>query len=170
MGNRMRWLLVSGLLMGAFPMFAFASDGAEGKGDSRIAPTAAPGAAVPAADCTRTSVGFTPVNDLGTGTYHSYEGGLYPNGLNAPPAVYLQEGMAYVQAIQPLASNGQPDCNGRIVLLSIGMSNTTQEFSTFKPMADADPQKNPQVTIVDGAEGGQDAEAIKDPSAPYWSL
>src|SRR5437763_6558120 len=105
MGNKFRLLLIGGLLMGALPMFAFASDGVEGRGH-------APGPAVPAADCTRTSVGFTPVNDLGTGTYHSYEGGLYPDGLNAPPAAYLQEGMAYAQAVQPLASNGQPDCNG----------------------------------------------------------
>jgi hypothetical protein len=37
------------------------------------------------------------------------------------------------------------------------MSNTTQEFSVFKKIADADPNKSPQVVIVDCAQGGQAA-------------
>src|SRR5207248_2834791 len=39
-----------------------------------------------------------------------------------------------------------------------GMSNTTQEFSTFQQMADKDPQKSPHLVLVDGAQGGQAAE------------
>src|SRR5207248_8388386 len=65
--------------------------------------------------------------------------------------------------------------NGKIVMISIGMSNTTQEFATkgtqnFKLRADADPAKNPQLTIVDGAQGGQDATAWIDPGATTWSV
>lgn len=37
------------------------------------------------------------------------------------------------------------------------MSNTTQEFSLFKKLADADPNKSPNVIIVDCAQGGQAA-------------
>jgi lysophospholipase L1-like esterase len=124
----------------------------------------------PASDCTRTSVGFTPLNDLGTGTYNGYQGGLYMFGSNRPPLDYRWMGQAHAQLIVPLNAKGNPDPNGRLVLLSIGMSNTTQEFSTFKPMADADPQKNPKLTIVDGAQGGQDAEIIRNPSAQYWTI
>ena len=59
-------------------------------------------------------------------------------------------------------------------MISIGMSNTTQEFATkgnqnFKLRADADPSKNAQLILVDGAQGGQDAPAWIDPGAPTWS-
>jgi hypothetical protein len=133
-----------------------------GEGASRSAP---------AANCDRTSTGYTPLSDLGTGTYQGYEGGLYPFGSNQPPLDYKWMGRAHSQRTLPLNANGQPDpTNGKIVLLSVGMSNTTQEFSTFKSMADADPQKNPKVTIVDGAQGGQDAQAIRNPNAQYWTI
>ncbi len=124
----------------------------------------------PAANCNGTSVGFTPLNDLATGSYHGYEGGLYPNGYNYPPVGYKLWGQTRTQAIQPLDANGNPNPNGKVVLLSIGMSNTTMEFSTFKTIADADPSKNPKLTIVDGAQGGQDAEIIKNPNAQFWTI
>ena len=47
--------------------------------------------------------------------------------------------------------------DGKIGLLSVGMSNTTQEYSRFKQIADADPAKSRQVVIVDGAQGGETA-------------
>lgn len=53
--------------------------------------------------------------------------------------------------------------------MSIGMSNTTQEFSTFKPLADTDPTKNPRLTIVDGAQGGVTASQWASPACPCWS-
>ncbi|MCA1554437.1 MAG: hypothetical protein LC737_08665, partial [Chloroflexi bacterium] len=81
-----------------------------------------------------------------------------------------QIGMSHTQAIEPLNARGQPTSTGKIVLLSIGMSNATQEFSTFKSVADADLQKNPRLVIVDGAQGGQDAEIIKNPNATFWSV
>src|SRR5438552_13930430 len=44
----------------------------------------------------------------------------------------------------PLNAFGDYDpVNGQIVMISVGMSNTTQEFSRFVPMASADPTKNP---------------------------
>jgi hypothetical protein len=126
---------------------------------------------IPAANCDRTSTGYTPLNDLGTGTYQGYEGGLYPFGSNSPPLDYKWMGRAHSQRVIPLNANGQPDpTNGKIVLLSVGMSNTTQEFSTFKSMADADAQKNPRLTIVDGAQGGQDAQVIRNPNAQFWTI
>jgi hypothetical protein len=125
----------------------------------------------PHANCDRTSTGLTPLNDLGYDTYQGYEGGIYPFGENHPPLDYRWIGRARARLVVPRDANGQPDpTNGKIVLLSVGMSNTTQEFSTFKNMADADPQKNPRLTIVDGAQGGQDAQAIRNPNAPFWTI
>lgn len=97
-------------------------------------------------------------------------GGLYPKGQNAPPPAYAQDGMCHAAQVQPRNATGQPDPNGRVSLLSIGMSNATQEFSTFKQVADADPRTNTHVTIVDGAQAGQDAEKIKNPHWRYWSV
>ena len=124
----------------------------------------------PNANCAQTSVGFTPLNDLAGSSYQGYEGGLYLGGENYLPLDYKWMGRAHASLVQPLDQNGQPSLSGRIVLLSIGMSNTTQEFSAFKTMADADPQKNPRLTIVDGAQGGQDAETIRNPNAQYWTV
>ena len=114
------------------------------------------------ANCAGTSVSMTPLADLGTKRYHGYTGGLYGNGKNAPSATYLKTGLAAAKRVHPI--------DGRVVLLSIGMSNMTQEFSAFKRLADSDARKSPQLTIVDGAQGGQDAETIKDPSARFWSV
>ncbi|HMA32870.1 MAG TPA: hypothetical protein VKY74_00210 [Chloroflexia bacterium] len=123
----------------------------------------------PLANCAVTTTGFIPLIDLGTGTYHGYEGGLYGGGSNTPSAAYLQVGEARAKAIQPRLADGTPDrVNGRLVLLSLGMSNTTMEFSQFVTAANQDPLKNPQLVIVDGAVGGQDAEIIKNPASSYW--
>ncbi len=122
------------------------------------------------ARCSQTSVGLTPLTDLETRVYQGQAGGLYPDGRNAPPEAYAQRGLAQARAVQPLDRNGAPSADGSVVLLSVGMSNTTMEYSAFKRLADADPDKSPDVLIVDGAQGGQDAEKIKDPGARFWSV
>jgi hypothetical protein len=56
-------------------------------------------------NCAGTSVGLTPINDLGAGSYlGQFQGGLYRSGLNTPPAAHHQEGVARAQAIQPLST------------------------------------------------------------------
>ena len=56
------------------------------------------------------------------------------------------------------------------MLLSIGMSNTTQEWgSRFMPLANADPSKNPQLVLVDGAQGGQAATDWTNFNSATWS-
>jgi hypothetical protein len=117
------------------------------------------------------SVGLKPLTELGSALYQGYSGGLYGNGLNARPSQHDSAGRAISQQVLPLNQSGEPDAsNGRIVLLSIGMSNTTQEFSEFKRTADADAAKNPRLTIVDGAQGGQTAAIISNPTATFWSV
>jgi PKD repeat protein len=60
------------------------------------------------------------------------------------------------------------------VLLSIGMSNATQEWASkgagaFKGRADVDPAKNSHVVIVDGAISGQDATTWTNLNAATWT-
>ncbi|MGH8602379.1 MAG: hypothetical protein ACREXR_06270, partial [Gammaproteobacteria bacterium] len=100
------------------------------------------------ADCSRTSVGFIPINQLGDGLYQGEQGGLYPERHNLSPLVHEVAGLTLAEAIVPLTAVGEPapaDPNARYVLVSIGMSNTRHEFETFKEMADADLAKAPQL-------------------------
>jgi hypothetical protein len=122
-------------------------------------------------NCSQTAVGLTPLTELGTGTYQNFSGGLYPQGSNFPPPAHLAAGLSSAAQILPRNSLGAVDTlNGKIVLLSIGMSNTTQEFSEFKRVANADAAKNPKLVIVDGAQGGQTAAIIADSTANFWSV
>lgn len=116
-----------------------------------------------------------PLPELGTGKYRGYEGGLYPGGKNERPADHEAAGLAIAKQVRPLGPDGKPAGDGKIVLLSVGMSNTTQEFSTFVRLAGADRDKNPAVVLVDGAQGGMTAFRIKDPDdnasgTKYWSV
>ncbi|MFZ2490108.1 MAG: hypothetical protein WA208_01355, partial [Thermoanaerobaculia bacterium] len=70
---------------------------------------------------------LVPMTDLGTQTYLGFPGGLYPEG-NAMPLEHRLGGLAQAALVRPLDRDGNPDPAGKIVMLSIGMSNTTQEF------------------------------------------
>jgi hypothetical protein len=131
------------------------------------------------ADCTLTNLGILPLPDLGWGSYSNFNryfvGGLYPGGANTRPSGHEAAGLRLaLEEIQPLDTNGVPATNGQIVLLSSGMSNTTQEWASkgtnhFKGRADRDPSRNPRVAIVDGAIGGQDASRWTNINAQAWT-
>jgi lysophospholipase L1-like esterase len=108
----------------------------------------------------KTSVDLTPLTDLPKGEkYKDQTGGLYGNGENQPPASQLKLARAAASGIKPLDASGSPAADGKIVLMSIGMSNTTMEFSIFKQQADADARKAANLVIVDSAQGGKDGAA-----------
>lgn len=87
--------------------------------------------------------------------YEGEDGGLYGAGKNEPPEWLQKRAEGAAKTIRPMNAEGRPDDQGRIVLVSISMSNATQEFSAFKRIADADARKSERVTIVDCAQGGQ---------------
>jgi hypothetical protein len=118
----------------------------------------------------RESTGLVPLPELGARTYHGEQGGLYPDGKNTVPTAHLSAGMALAKQIAPLDAEGNPSAAGRIVLLTIGMSNTTQETQAFLKLASADHSLNPSLTLVDGAQGGQTARITADPAANYWKV
>lgn len=115
-----------------------------------------------AADCTKTSTTMTPLTDLGKRMYGGFHGGLYPGARNTPTAKYRKQGLAAARAVHPV--------NGKIVLLSIGMSNATQEYSAFQRLASQSGRVAADVSIVDGAQGGQDARVVADPNSSYWTV
>ncbi|MBC8146210.1 MAG: hypothetical protein H7X80_11550 [bacterium] len=111
-----------------------------------------------------------PLNDLGTGTYKGHLGGLYPGGVSTMPNTHRAAGMIIHQRVQPRDSAGRIDSvNGKIVLLSIGMSNCNYEYAVFKPLADADPLKSPYVIVVNGALPTNNAGVISKDTASYWN-
>lgn len=122
-----------------------------------------------------------PISDMPStnARYLGFEGGLYPGG-NAIPAAHLAAGISRAKAIQPLDANGNPSTSGRYVLVSIGMSNTTQEFCStganppcaswsFMGQAATDPAVNrATLVIVNGARGGQTASSWTSPTSPEY--
>ncbi len=111
-----------------------------------------------------------PLIDFGTGSFRGFQGGLYPNGSNIRPAAHNTAGISIAQSIQPLNNTGNTDAaNGKIVWMSIGMSNTTQETQAFIPLALGLTNINPKLVLIDGAVGGNDINAINNSQASYWT-
>jgi hypothetical protein len=100
--------------------------------------------------------------------YQDQEGGLYGQGRNTPPDEHRAAALRALAEVAPRDAQGRVDPQGQIVLISISMSNATQEFSTFKRMADADAERSPRVRIVDCAQGGQAMAEWASPEAPPW--
>ncbi|MEX2282034.1 MAG: hypothetical protein WEE89_06085 [Gemmatimonadota bacterium] len=124
------------------------------------------------ADTVRVALG-----DLGANTYKGFSGGLYLNGSNDVPPAHAAEGRRRAALIVPRDASGNPSPSGRIVMLSIGMSNGTQEFCnsggytvcqawSFMGRAQADASVNhASLRILNGARGGQVAEVWATPQS-----
>jgi hypothetical protein len=119
-----------------------------------------------------------PLIDLPS--YFRIRGGLYPNGLNQPPPDHDSAARAARNRIRALDVNGDESPFGKYVLISIGMSNATQEWCsktsgppcgawTLMGRAAADPAVNKYtMVIVNGAADGQDAQAWTSPASPNY--
>ena len=124
-----------------------------------------------------------PLTDLGSGEYMritdtdpltyvatGHIGGLYSGGSNTRPAGHQAAGLTAASQITPLDSAGSPNANGKIGLISIGMSNTSMEWGTFMTLANADPQKNTKVKLVNGALSGSTIDRWIDPESPTYQI
>lgn len=132
---------------------------------------ARPGGRPGGKDPSKTTVGFTPLCDMtAEDAYKGEDGGLYGGGSNEPPAEHRKAAETELARIVPLNAVGEPAADGNIGLISISMSNATQEFSLFKRIADADADKSPRVVIVDCAQGGQAMAEWASPDAEPWKV
>jgi hypothetical protein len=127
------------------------------------------------ANCNHSTVGFTPLTDFQSGESYLglFAGGLYPDGRNSPPRDHAREGIRSSRKVFPRGPNGVSDPeNGKIVLLSIGMSNTHQEWcgchanggacegepcNEWTAMPQIQALAGPSVVVVNGARGGHAA-------------
>ena len=145
-----------------------------------LALAAAPGAW--SANCGGTSVRLTPLNDLAAGSYlGQFQGGLYPGGINTPPAMHHQEGVARAAAIQPLSPSGlaalgrqdRPAVDRAVahhpgVLLPRTRAEPCNSW-TFMGRAAADPNVDKtHLVIVNGALGGQETSTWDSPTDPNY--
>jgi hypothetical protein len=120
-----------------------------------------------------------PFTDMRARRYKTFAGGLYPHG-NVMPPDHAARGGVHAEAIVPRDLAGLPDGAGRYVLLSIGMSNTTQEFCSgggglpcdafsFMGQAAADPEvDHGALAIANGALGSRTAAAWDSPADPDY--
>jgi hypothetical protein len=115
------------------------------------------------------STGLKPLTEMtAQDRYKGEDGGLYGGGSNEPPKAHQAAARQALQQIAPLDAQGKPSKDGKIVFLSLGMSNTYGEFALFKQLADRDPQKSPHVLIVNGAVGGAGVSSWARPRSGTW--
>jgi hypothetical protein len=115
------------------------------------------------------STGLVPLTEMTAGDrYKGEDGGLYGSGKNDPPEIHQRAAVEALKKITPLDAQGKPSPEGKIVFISLGMSNTFGEFGLFKEIADRDPQKSPDVWIVNCAVGGAGVSSWAKPKSGPW--
>jgi hypothetical protein len=78
--------------------------------------------------------------------YLGFQGGLYENTTNLVPADHHSAGMKFAAQVT--------STNGKIIVLSLGMSNTMNEYGAFIRTYGSSPNINSAVVLVNGAQGG----------------
>jgi Cu/Ag efflux protein CusF len=116
-----------------------------------------------------------PLDELGNKEYQAgFKGGFYPDGKNVRPKAHEEAGLAIARSVQPLNAEGKPDRDGRVVMLSVGMSNTAQASQGFQKVLSETADLHPKFTFVNGAVGGQTASIIQRTESPqgakYWAI
>jgi hypothetical protein len=134
-----------------------------------------------AQNCAGVGTGRIPLIDMPPSSLYlgQFEGGLYPGASGAMPSQHLTAGLVRAAAIVPRNAAGEPHPRGKIVMISVGMSNTTQEFCSgtntscasfsFMGQAAAHPGVNHDtLVILDGARGAQPAANWTLPESPNY--
>jgi hypothetical protein len=117
----------------------------------------------------RQSTGLVPLTEMtAADRYKGEDGGLYGGGMNEPPKSHELTAQEALKKITPLDARGKPAKGGKVVFISLGMSNTYGEFARFKGLADRDPQKSPDVLIVNCAVGGAGVSSWARPRSGTW--
>jgi hypothetical protein len=119
------------------------------------------------ADCGRSSTGAVPISDLGEAQYQGAQGGLYPGGVNSIPAEHEAIGLENASQIEPLGADGNPEPDGSIAVMSIGVSNTNQEFEDFMTIVEG--RTAPSIVLVNAAQPGEPIVRWADPQGGAWA-
>ncbi|HMP96166.1 MAG TPA: hypothetical protein PKA51_04540 [Kiritimatiellia bacterium] len=117
--------------------------------------------------CHQTSWGFVPLPELGTGTFNGVVGGLYGNGEVELPPAHLAAGSEAAALIEPLDASGQPDPDGKIGVVGLGMSNANLVFASLQELLAGGMASN--VVFVNGSFGGVHAGLWANADHTVWS-
>ena len=99
-----------------------------------------------------------PVNDLGTGTYRGFAGGLYPGGVNDPSGQYKKDLKKFSNDIIPLNGTGESDTSvGKIGFISLGGSTCGRNMTSLKKKTAGNPLTNPFLALANCANGSGEA-------------
>lgn len=109
-----------------------------------------------------------PLDELGTGKYQGYTGGLYPDGSNQMPPAFYNDAIEFAKSIQPLDADGKPDADGKIGLVTIGASTVAMFSEGLQSQIYNVAGLNKEIVFVNGGVGGQDLNKIYDQAAKYW--
>ena len=116
------------------------------------------------------STGLKPLTEMTPDDrYKGEDGGLYGGGKNEPPEIHQRAAREALKKITPLDAQGKPAKDGKIVFISLGMSNTFGAFAMFKEVADRDPQKAPDVLLVNCAVGGAGVSSWAKRGSGTWN-
>jgi len=121
------------------------------------------------------SVEFTdtikvPINDLETGTYYGFTGGLYPGGADTPSGQYAKDLRRFASNITPLDSNGKASDRGKIVFISLGASTGGNNMKALIIKTTGNTETNPSLLLLNCNNGAGTAtlNSMMDPNDPYW--
>jgi len=109
-------------------------------------------------DPKRTTTGLIPLTDMSaTDQYKGEDGGLYGQGRNEPDPEHQNIIDKVLKGVVPRSADGKPARGGKVVMISVGMSNTSREFGPFIRAANQDRRKSGDVVLVNCAQGSRAA-------------
>ena len=123
-------------------------------------------------DCSYSSVGYIPINDLGTDEFMGYQGGLYPDGSNEMPLAHLIKGSIIGNSIRPLDIDGKIDwTDGVIVMAGFGASTAGSTFNTLTSVVNNSDSVSECLELIGLTFGGKGLESmVPGGSFTYWNL
>ncbi|MEZ6015623.1 MAG: hypothetical protein R3F49_10945 [Planctomycetota bacterium] len=114
--------------------------------------------------------GCVPLDDLGTGSYLSEQGGLYPGGANTPPPAHLAAALHAARQVVPRSASGAPHPDGLIGVLGVGNSSFGQEWREVARLVDADTRFGGHIVLVTGAINGGVTQMLLDPTVGFLAV
>lgn len=111
---------------------------------------------------------YTPICDTRDILTAGRSGGLYPNGQNIPTDLYEQYRRVSVAKVMPRNASGNPDPQGQIGFLCIGMSNAGLYFRGFTDALEVHSSIQPAIRFVHAAMEGRDIRHIVHANDAYW--
>ncbi len=112
-----------------------------------------------------------PLNDLGTGTFYGYTGGLYPGGANKSSGSHGYDLNRACKLMVPIDTFGNPSSDGKIVFISLGGSTGGHNMRNLKAKTEGNPLTNPNLLLLNCDNGKKTASlnSQMNPNDPYWN-